>query len=63
MKQQPNPTDAEQTDALVDMIEQLMENGSGHLVVSEQDSQEGGWIPTAAWIVQSAIRLVVSQQN
>ena len=25
MKQQPNPTDAEQTDALVDMIEQLME--------------------------------------
>ena len=41
MKQQPNPTDAEQTDALVDMIEQLMENGSGHLVVSEQDSQEG----------------------
>ena len=38
MKQQPNPTDAEQTDALVDMIEQLMENGSGHLVVSEQDT-------------------------
>ena len=25
MKQQPNPTDAEQTDALVDMIEQLMD--------------------------------------
>ena len=41
MKQRPTPTDAEQTDALVDMIEQLMENGSGHLVVSEQDSQEG----------------------
>ena len=38
MKQQPNPTDAEQTDALVDMIEQLMENGSGHLVVSDRKS-------------------------
>jgi len=24
----------------VDMIEQLMENGSGHLVVTEQDTQE-----------------------
>ncbi|MGN1224267.1 MAG: hypothetical protein ACI4TG_04060 [Ruminococcus sp.] len=41
MTENPNQTNAEKADALVDMIEQLMENGSGHLVVTEQDTQEG----------------------
>ena len=40
MTENPNQTNAEKADALVDMIEQLMENGSGHLVVTEQDTQE-----------------------
>jgi hypothetical protein len=41
MAEQPNPNKADSVDELVDMIEQLMEDGSGHLVFTEQDEQDG----------------------
>ncbi|MCD8220464.1 MAG: hypothetical protein LUC50_09195 [Ruminococcus sp.] len=34
--------DQDASDELVDMIEKLMENGSGHLMISEDDLMDGG---------------------
>lgn len=39
---EPMNNDDKQAEELVDMIETLMANGSGHLTISEDDLENGG---------------------
>ncbi len=39
---QHNPVEKDNSDELVDMIEHLMESGSGHLTISEDDLMNEG---------------------
>ena len=53
----------DKSDELVDMIEKLMEDGSGHLTISEDDLMGEGLNvrPIAAWIARKGTWLAVSR--
>ena len=50
----------DKSDELVDMIEKLMEDGSGHLTISEDDLMGEG-LNIAAWIARKGTWLAVSR--
>ena len=52
----------DKSDELVDMIEKLMEDGSGHLTISEDDLMGEG-LNVKTWIARRGTWLAVSRLN